>query len=701
MKKILLLLAVFIGGMVSYGQKVDIEQPKTETGVRFAVVIDSKTFQKCKKEVYNYRDALEKDGLSTYIISGEWENPEQVKGEIKKVYTENPKNFEGVVLVGDIPVVMVRNAQNLTRSFKMNENKFEKGRSSVPSDRFYDDLGLDFEFLTKSSSVKETGGRELFFYALKPDSRQYLNPNFYSGRILFPSGFKGDKYKEIGKFLERAAAAHLAPPQMKAMLLSRGALSEDEDFNARVGVIEMLKDQISFLGRPNQMQVIDFSKDAPSQKDRLLEALKQTMNTVFYYRGHGNYGVMAPGFLLNHGESSSKIRDDEIFKMPVQPYLVLLNSCFNGAFFRNRDMAPAFLFSPGNVLAVQAVGINSHQDDWDTRYYGIVYGGARVGEAFRLQPQLERHILGDPTFHFKTVYNYDLKDFTVKNAESEEYWRHAMETGVPVGVEGERNKTITSVAINRLCNMRKLSSTDLANFWGKKLSPSVMLECILQTAEIYGRGCDLIAREDLLSVLNEGLKSNSEFVVRQSGMVATQFADPRLEDALLYSIKLNMNRPRCLSKVMAALGMIPKEEMLKAFENHPLSKDPSVTIFISKQKDAIYKQKGIQHLVITDKNTGSDRRILHSITAKNTPFPDYIPLFVSMVEDESLNTELRLVLADVLGWYEYSYKKSDVLKDIKRMLSNPSFDATMRNSLNMKSSLRDVLIKDLHRIEKD
>ena len=701
MKKILLILAVFIGGMVSYGQKVDIEQPKTETGVRFAVVIDGKTFQKCKKEVYAYRDALEKDGLSTYIISGEWENPEQVKEEIKKVYAENPKNFEGVVLVGDIPIVMVRNAQNMTRSFKMDENKYDKGRSSVPSDRFYDDLGLDFEFLTKSSSIKDAGGRELFFYALKPDSRQYLNPNFYSGRILFPSGFKGDKYKEIGKFLERAAAAHLAPPQMKAMLLSRGALSESEDFNARVGVVEMLKDQISFLNRPNQIQVIDFSKDTPSQKDRLMEALKQSQNTVFYYRGHGNYGVMAPGFMPTHGSSGAEIKDAEILKTPVQANFVLLNSCFNGALFRNRDMAPAFLFSPGNVLAVQSVGINSHQDEWDSRYYGIIYGGARVGEAFRLEPLLERTIFGDPTFHFKTVYNYDLKDFTVKNIDNEEYWKHAMEAGLPVGVEGERNRSITCVAINRLCDMRKLSSSDLANFWGKKLSPSVMLECILQTAEIYGRGCDSTAREDLLSVLNEGLKSNSEFVVRQSGMVATQFADPRLEDALLYSIKLNMNRPRCLSKVMEALGMIPKEEMLKAFENHPLSKDPSVVNFISKQKDAIYKQKGIKHLVITDKNTGSDRRILHSMGVKNTPYPDYIPLFVSMVEDESLNIELRLVLADVLGWYEYSYKKSDVLKEIKRMLSNPSFDAVMRNSLNMKSSLRDVLIKDLHRLEKD
>ncbi|MBP5229965.1 MAG: hypothetical protein J6Z32_07500 [Bacteroidales bacterium] len=699
MKKILLLLAVFLVGMVSYGQKVDIEQPKTETGVRFAVVIDSKTFQKCKKEVYNYRDALEKDGLSTYIISGEWENPDQVKEEIKRVYAENPKNFEGIVLVGDIPVVMVRNAQNLTRSFKMDENKFEKGRSSVPSDRFYDDLGLEFEFLTKSSNIKDAGGRELFFYNLSAGSKQYLSPDFYSGRILFPNGFKGDKYKEIGKFLDRAAAAHLAPPQMKNMLLSRGALSENEDFYARIGGIEMIKDQVPFLARPNAIQVIDFNKDTPSQKDRLMEALKQPQNTVFYYRGHGNYAVMAPGFSAAHG-STAEIKAAEMLKNPTQAYYVMLNSCFNGSIFKSQDMAPSFLFSPGNVLAVQSVGINSHQDEWEFRYAGIIYGGARVGECHRLAPLLERNLFGDPTFHFKSVYNYDLKDFTVKNTGNEEFWRYAMEKGLPLGVEGDRNNSITCVAVNRLCRMDKLSSSDLAKLWGKRLSPSVLLECVLQTYDLYGKGCDTTVANDLLEILNEGILSQYEFVVRHSGMAAKQFADPRLEDALINSIKYNLKRTRAIRFVAEALSMIPENEMLASFANHPLSKDPTVAKYIEDNKKVLYKQKRIQHLVITDKNTGSDRRILHSLGAKNNPFPDYIPLFVSMVEDESLNTELRFVQADLLGWYEYSYKKKDVVDAIKRMLSNPSFDATMRNSLNNKVSLRDVLTKSLNRLEK-
>ena len=143
---LILTVALLLAATPLPAQSVSVEEPVSDNGAKFAIVIDSKTFSKVKNNIFEYRDALSKDGLDAYIISGEWENPDHVREEIRRVYLKNQKNFEGIVLVGDIPVVMIRNAQNMTRRFKMNENLFEKGRSSVPSDRFYDDLGLEFEF---------------------------------------------------------------------------------------------------------------------------------------------------------------------------------------------------------------------------------------------------------------------------------------------------------------------------------------------------------------------------------------------------------------------------------------------------------------------------------------------------------------------------------------------------------------------------
>ena len=51
-----------------------------------------------------------------------------------------------MVFIGDVPYVMVRNAQHMTTAFKMDEKKFPIDESSVCSDRFYDDLHLEFEY---------------------------------------------------------------------------------------------------------------------------------------------------------------------------------------------------------------------------------------------------------------------------------------------------------------------------------------------------------------------------------------------------------------------------------------------------------------------------------------------------------------------------------------------------------------------------
>ena len=106
------------------------------------------------------------------------------------------------VLGGDIPVALVRNAQHMTTAFKMNEKAFPWDQSSVPTDRFYDDLNLKFEFI-KQDSVNP----QHFHYKLTEDSPQKLNPTFYSARIKYPEKKGGDKYAAIASYLKKAATA--------------------------------------------------------------------------------------------------------------------------------------------------------------------------------------------------------------------------------------------------------------------------------------------------------------------------------------------------------------------------------------------------------------------------------------------------------------------------------------------------------------
>ena len=90
-------------------------QPVRQHPTAFAIIADKSTFTQCQDAIMKYRDAVEHDGLSTYVVYANWRDPMQVRTVITQLYQECPM-LEGIVLVGDIPVAMIRNAQHMRAS---------------------------------------------------------------------------------------------------------------------------------------------------------------------------------------------------------------------------------------------------------------------------------------------------------------------------------------------------------------------------------------------------------------------------------------------------------------------------------------------------------------------------------------------------------------------------------------------------------
>lgn len=91
-----------------------------------------------------------KDGLATWILIDDWESPAEIRALLKELYEDRRMPLEGTVFVGDIPVPMIRDAQFLSSAFKMDQKR-PWDQSSIPSDRYYDDFGLQFDFLKQDS----------------------------------------------------------------------------------------------------------------------------------------------------------------------------------------------------------------------------------------------------------------------------------------------------------------------------------------------------------------------------------------------------------------------------------------------------------------------------------------------------------------------------------------------------------------------
>ncbi|MDE6299448.1 MAG: hypothetical protein K2M10_07375, partial [Muribaculaceae bacterium] len=166
----------------------------------FAVITDTPTWQACSNEIREYADALSDEGLPAFIVYDRWKSPEQVKKVIEKLYKKN--NLEGVVFIGDVPVAMVRKGQHLTSAFKMDEDEHPFFQSSVPSDRFYDDFDLRFDYI-RQDSVNPS----FFYYDLAIDSPQQINCDIYSARIK-GVGENEDHNAQIKAFLKKATAQH-------------------------------------------------------------------------------------------------------------------------------------------------------------------------------------------------------------------------------------------------------------------------------------------------------------------------------------------------------------------------------------------------------------------------------------------------------------------------------------------------------------
>ena len=115
--------------------KVSVKACSRKGATSFAIITDSRTYANCSAEILQYREVLEDEGLGTYIVHADWTCPDQVRETILKLSRRKPA-LEGIVLLGDIPIVMVREAQYLTTAFKMNEVTWPEFESSVASDRF-------------------------------------------------------------------------------------------------------------------------------------------------------------------------------------------------------------------------------------------------------------------------------------------------------------------------------------------------------------------------------------------------------------------------------------------------------------------------------------------------------------------------------------------------------------------------------------
>ena len=707
----------------------------------FAIVIDRTTYSKAKDAVENYRKAVEHDGLKTYLIAAEWANPSQVRDSLKALYNRD-KTLEGCVLVGDIPIAMIRNAQHMTTAFKMNEQTFPIRESSVPSDRFYDDLHLKFKYLSQD---KEDSA--LYYYKLTEDSPQRLNPNFYSARIRYPEGKDGDKYQAIADFLNKAAKAKYAQPNKLDQVVSYNGASYNMDclmvymdeekayrenfplafqngtgfkhWNFRMNhamrnylLSELKRDGIDVFmfhehGAPDQ-QLVNGNEACQETSSRLasvkreiyshtkkrakkgesLDSLQQMFSVKFglaagFWDDYANAEYWKKDSIA-HAESYISLPDLE--NIVSNPTFVMFDACYNGSFQDKDQIAGRYIFNPGSTLVVQGNTRNVLQDRWTIEMIGLLSHGIRVGQYNKLVATLEGHLIGDPTVRFAPISANTVSTDILTKADNRKYWNRLTKSKYP---------DIQSLALRMLadCDFGLSEGNEKA-----KAATSAMLLSTFRTSPfntVRMEALKMLSRyggEDFTEAVRLGLNDPYERIARSSADYAGRIGDVSLLPDIVRVLFEDEDRIRIQYQLNTSLFLFPKEKVIDEVHRYlsasnRMDKKAEMEKAVGSIADNFaFRDRGDS--VIMDAKAKTDKRISAIRFLRNNPRTQSLDTYLAFLNDTSVPQNLRVLMAEALGWFDLSCRKADIRSFIRKMLVEGQPDELKEESLQTLERLR-------------
>lgn len=679
-----------------------------------AVVVDRTTYEKVKGEVDAYvksmeikngKGQLERTGI---LVIDKWGQPDSIKSCLYELYRN--KNLEGAVFVGDIPVPMIRDAHHLTTAFKMSPKRDWK-ESSVPSDRFYDDFDLKFDYLKQDGDVKL-----YHYYSLRADSPQEIHCDIYSARIKPPCVPGKDKYTLIAGFLKKAVQAKKESREMSKVLHFAGHGYNSESMNARIDEASALYEQFPSLKekRGKDLEYMDFTFDT-FIKNRLLAALSDRNLDLAILHHHGSDDTQLLNGSPNRSDAASwldmsrnffrsKIRNakdtaktieyyvkeydiprhwvadtfdprvteqDSIYSASMDLHIqdmygyvsgarvVILDACFNGSFHLDDYISAYHIFNPGGTIAVKANSVNTLQDTWTNELMGLLNYGVCVGNWTKGQMTLESHIIGDPTFAFTpekntltAVKGFDLNRDITKERSNTAYWRKLLNAP---------GADIKSLAIKMLYNNQAIAPAELLGILRNDPSCIVRMEAFMRLKQQAGR--------ELVDAILLGMNDSYELLQRLSCMTAAKCGDPRLvpDVARIYLSPVSTARIDFQNKYTMDIcdadlltGELKKQRAEQTGTKWPGEKVFEARLKAIKSLDAAKKKEfnalknsstpvKERTFTVSGQRNGCDARALDG-------------LFYLLSPESHVDDAVKVNVAEVLGWYRYSYKKEEILQ---------------------------------------
>lgn len=701
-------------------------EPTHSSRSTFAIMVDNNTYEACKEDITAYKQAIEREKLGTYVLVADWQTPEMVKDVIKDYYYNH--SLEGVVFIGNIPTAMIRGAQHFTSAFKMDE-KSPMFDSSVPSDRFYDDFDLTFDFISRDSVHTNC-----FYYWLNGNAPGMITCDIYSGRIK--PILKGEEgYAQIREYLKKVVREKNAENYLDKVLSFTGHGSFSNSLVAWKDETITLKEQMPAVFSNADGIKFYLYNMYPFMKETVTNELRRDDLDLAFFHEHGTpdrqwmtgeppateldeYFADAKRDIRHiiktgkrYGKTDSEIfaslraygidsrwwKDandketiiadsiydaktgillEDVYQIKPNSRITIFDACYNGDFREDDFIADRYIFSEGKAVVSLGNSVNVLQDKSSSDLLGMLSCGYSVGQWSQYTNILESHIIGDPTFKFDAKNSFRLPNL---HSKSVGYWKKYLNEKYPVDIQ--------SLALYKLFELEYdgLSDLLLETF---KTSPYYMerLQC-MHLLSHYNDG-------NYTELLKLSADDPYEFIRRKGvfymGKVGDEsfipyIADMYMEDYM--SARVMFNIGFATGHFRQGLLAAAVDEKIQQSE-FPFDKEA----FRNDAKKFFdrFESTMISTLeTITDPNQSTRRKMFYMTGLKNDPYPHALETIINIVKDPATDPQLRLSLANVLGWYVRSNGREAIVPACKSILDNEA---------DLSDQLKDELHKTINRI---
>jgi hypothetical protein len=705
------ILAIFVASLNSFAK------PK-QSG--FAIIIDSRSYKEISKDVDAYKNAIEKEGLKCFLVIDKWGVPDSIKNCLVNLHNSTEYPIEGAVFIGDIPVAMVRDAPHLSSAFKMDQDKYAWNRSSIPSDRYYDDFDLKFTFLKRDAKFPL-----LFYYSLNAESPQKLRVDIYTARIKAPEG--PDKYNKLSVYLKKVVAYKKNPQKVDQILYFTGHGYNSEDMKTWMDEKLALSQQFDYLnGQKNFMEYINFQQEEHI-KFRLLSELKRNDLDIALLHHHGapttqlldgtqetgsiNGSIEIIKYYLRSKLGNAKtpeaiakikksfmeslgvpeswfdgtfdkkqqdadslynakldINVEDLDHFSPQAKLVQFDACFNGSFHLDNYLAASYLFNDGQTLVTQANSVNSIQDRWPDEMAGLLGQGLRVGFWNTVNPTLETHLMGDPTFSFASNDpEIHVNDWIALRKDDPAFWMEKLNSPY--------------------ADMRALALHMLYLKDGKKVS-DLLLKQFAESRYFTVRmeAFKLLSwckDANFIKAINLGIGDSYELIQRYAANFMSRTGDESHVPFLIDALLRNNTGKRVKYQLRNAIGVFDQALLMKELAKQL----PAKEFLLDKEAEKAEMEKAINDesermkryvSEVTDAKSTDKERLFSIKTFRNDNAHPYLTPLINFT-DTVKNENLKLTGLEMLGWFNYSSKRDEIEKFCNKIIESGKLNPACLN----------------------